>query len=710
MRNSAISKKLFITGGTFGRRFTKDYDGKALLFDTESAVMHDDGPERHAIHLQPDLGRTAPADVPTLHVGGAGRDGAALDSSFALRALLSDAETHERLLHAAVQRADLVHMLFSRGGGTGNGVCEPVISWVATRNCPARLILITALDPTVNPVKQARFLRDHIRGLPSNVTSVVAREASTVQEILDVQVREWAVVTGLLRNMPRVPADSELRVLQVRRIALQESEIVDAVIEGLLQRDIPERWRHGAANLPHHEVQRAVNEVRDVLDDLERRNLSASIPMNAVLAAARHGAQTLTNVADGIVAQVANAVQSDVDADIAFLEERIPRIGLNRVPSFEPMVARWEQRVAEVRDQTETADWDATVRRAAASQGWVSRVRASVRGRDDDDQVQAVAELTRNAVESENTQYVTRRLRELSTPPVTARPDTRVLHLPATSPLVRDFVDAYFAPKVGEPRLAALRLAIGERLPEVIVAALAPELPTLARLDFETTFEARANTGLVLGSRFGAEISGLAAGLHTDPMFVATPVVESTSVEIVHFGLVRRVRDVPVFADLAEKVNRHSASSADRHLFVQRARDIFPTAIRDTRGVALDEAALVVAKAAIVPGLLRITHGQEVEVTIRGTTTFSANHDRFQSFADSLMPIVELDIHDGFWAYFAADRPRCRTEISGLAARETGRHDAARIAALEKFVGVKRWQAAIARLAADVDGASGFWQ
>lgn len=706
--NKKVVRALFTIGSrgiVHARNALIDF---AMMFDTAVAALAENGRYRFPIHMQVDPTRATPPHIPSCLPPEDGWDGVALRSWISARAMDADIEAHCINIERDAQRADVAFIDFSCGGGTGNGARPVLRPRIAKMHWKGRVIEISEIDPTVNPMKQGQRLADLVVDEPTFITSVVVRHAETAQEVIATPPRDWDLLLANVHNFRPIAAHTDLCFLQIRHLNFSEAAVIDAVVDGVIARDVPERWVAGMPGITPVQAERWVTDTVEALDELETRAAHADVPIEPVREAARRGERVLSQVRDAMVSRVTSEARAELDAGFEVVSANIPKVGLRRLGELEQLVGRLEDRLTKIEQALTTNDWRDALTQLGASEHGPRRAIARLMGRTPIDGVDPVRTFVRRRIAFENGRYTLRKLKQLTHPPTDASSTASPLFLPDGSPLLQRLVSVYCSAP-GALRRTALRDAVEEQLAEVIVVALGPELPERLAFDFPTTFEAKANTGLVITSRFGAELGPLAMELHTDPTHVSTPTGGPPELTITHYQLVRRLRDVPVLADLAKRFNEVSATTDDRRLFARRANDIFPVPIRETYGVDLDRAAMLLVWATVVPSGLRITHGGSIELTMQSRASGGAQHHSIQDLATSLSVKAEHSIHDQFWSYFSANRVRCRAELAALAAGQRGRHDQARIAALMRFVGVTRWRSALERVAREAEIASAYW-
>lgn len=682
-------------------------DGHTVVLDTEAGVLSYYSPDCQAIHLQADLNQPPPPEVPNRHVSGAGRHGAALDSSYPRRAIARETES---LLHGLARRAPNAKCIYfsaSSGGGTGTGARDIVLKRVSGMHRLGHLIEIHEINPTINHVKQAQRLRDLIREAPAGVTSILVGDPEHLSEVFSIPAAGWDAINGITRNMHAVPSETEFSVMQVRQHVVSETVVVDRVLAGLLSRDIPARWLTGKSDLSDNQSARSLNDIRELLNTLPLRQ-TGIVDSDAIDLVARRGGRVVAIASQGVTDYATARAQASITADLATVAERLPMVGLRSIqPELEQLLHTFEFRTAQLEQELANRNWPQVVDNVVGDERRVSsrvgRMFGARTGRSAE-----LHSFLQDETEFENLQFTVRELRNLLTAPVSPIGNTIPLYLPQRAAITETLVDVFFEADEMK-RVPTLRGAIEERFAEIVVAALGSELPKLVEFAFPVTHDAAANTGMAIFSRFGTQIADLAEALHLNPMHVAARTVKGDAISLIHFGVIRRVRDVPALADLARRADATSAATQDRRLFVRAAQDIWPPLIRETRGVAPEHAAFVLAKAAIVPGALRMVHGKGAEMTLRSSPASVATYRSFDEFAQDLTVKAELDLHDSFWAYFAADRLKCRSEVCGLASGDPARHNPERLRAIQRFVQTRRWDTAVARLSQEVAIANEYW-
>jgi len=183
-----MNTKLIVLG-TYGQRFVdlvvQVLFGSALVLDTAVHVKNLERENVKTIHLVLNPFARLAKNILKALLNASGSDGAALVESYAYAIFDTD-----RGLRTAIERfvadADLLFVIASTGGGTGNGAFQHLVRIIRLLRPPCRTIYIHAVNPVVNPEKQLSRLRDlsFIGTDGWREGHVFAKDDATVESIL----------------------------------------------------------------------------------------------------------------------------------------------------------------------------------------------------------------------------------------------------------------------------------------------------------------------------------------------------------------------------------------------------------------------------------------------------------------------------------------------------------------------------------------------
>lgn len=199
-------KRRLIVLGTYGQRFVhllvQILKGSALLLDTAEHVKNLEGENVKTIHLVLNpFARLASIVLKGL-LNASGSDGAALVETYPYAIFDAD-----RGLRTAIERfvadADLLFVVASTGGGTGNGGYGHLVRIIRSLRPPCRTVYIHPVNPVVNPEKELSRLRDltFIGTDGWRESHVLAKEDATIESILRSSPETFDAVEEVVVNV-----------------------------------------------------------------------------------------------------------------------------------------------------------------------------------------------------------------------------------------------------------------------------------------------------------------------------------------------------------------------------------------------------------------------------------------------------------------------------------------------------------------------------
>lgn len=179
-----MKRKLLIVG-TYGQRFIKSFVGKVLALDTAADVRNIEAENVKAVHLVLDWFLELPKWILKSLLGASGTDGAALIEAYSFAIF----ETNRGLrvtVEKFVADAEILYVLISSGGGTGNGIYPHLVKLLRSLRPPCRIVYIHPMNVVVNPEKQLSRIRDFVFLGTSgpNESHVLASNDATIESVL----------------------------------------------------------------------------------------------------------------------------------------------------------------------------------------------------------------------------------------------------------------------------------------------------------------------------------------------------------------------------------------------------------------------------------------------------------------------------------------------------------------------------------------------
>ena len=193
-------KRCLIAVGTYPQQFAQYFDGDCLFFDTAESVRHADSESCRAIQLTPGTASKPRPDIPAKLLEYSNRDGSAHVECRAYK-IVTDTEWFPRLIERFVANASEVFVFSSSGGGTGNGVCDPLIDDLRSLHPSGRVIFIHAIDPAVNGTKQMQRIRLIREKGTKDELHLLVRSPETIRQALSLKRQSLDAIHEITVNI-----------------------------------------------------------------------------------------------------------------------------------------------------------------------------------------------------------------------------------------------------------------------------------------------------------------------------------------------------------------------------------------------------------------------------------------------------------------------------------------------------------------------------
>ena len=695
--------------GTHFRAPARRFCGDVLLFDTEEAVLDYEDHRTKAVHLELPPHATIAPQIPNRHHARAGRDGSSFDSSFARAIYVYRADAYKQIIEQKVKDKRMVYLLPSKHGGTGSGIEKPVRRHLCECSFDGRLIVVHDVDVTINPEKPVMWLRDLVTAdkHDAGLDILIGHADRFIEEIAQIDITDWARIEGILCNMRAPAVENPIKLLQVRRLEVREEDVVRDVVREVVRWGVPVRLEGGDPDLSEQARRRSRQQLDEAIELLRNHlRISASPSELALEPAAARGAEILREHAVDRAEQLFTPVREDLLATCRLVRQEIPRLGRpyveERLGEFIEECRVEAERLYEMQAHD---NWTQTTEEAAGkAQSWryqlfPSRTLATA----------DVAHFVNRELRYRAYSLVATELDDLMQPPMSFGGDELPprYRLPESSSIRRTLLDLYLDAEDHDEGVRRVESHVREHLPEILVEVLLPSLGQDLDFDFKVSQEARNARGLIVRSRYAGRIQPLIDRFHVHDIYTKHEHDDGPRLEFIHFVLIKQIQDVPALHDMVQRVEERSATSEDRRLYARTAEDIWPQQLREHRGVSLDEGALVLAKAYLVPHALRVLRSG---IELRDHEGRLSRHVTFEAFCNDLSLHDETALHRAFWMeVFAQDRTACLRTLEELVAGPSSGPDVQRYERLQRFVQTRRWQRALGALLRQVQVADTYW-
>jgi hypothetical protein len=716
--------------GTTPQQFLKEGPpGPTLALDTDRAVFGLAG-EAKPYHLVVDPRTPPPDHVPSAVSPNAGEAGAAWDPSFALWAFVQAEDRGTKLMSwlremVVTPNIDLIDVLPSAFGGTGNGCFPRLRQWLARRTGQTRVVfthwiqLGAGSDEVTMPELANQLIR--IRDLFSRAEPqpahrhVISGTARHVPEIRRMTRTDWDDADGVLTNLWE-KARSSRRTILLRRLEVPIETLVDEVLKQILA-EIPRRLREGRPLQSGEQklVERRLVELREFFGEDIDVPPARSLPSDTVATKRQHGnpSQGTPEQGDSQHSDPQHGApqQGDPRHLVQVIEERAEA-------HAEPLLRNWEEQLFDVVAEcgiepvrSDLSNLQGSLKKLQEAQKdqlaqglqALSQARADVAGAPEGGSWSLLSRLWSpgkrtnghahqhaNGVNGSSSAHdrACTEYEKASTKMVMLERATRLVgqllrgegalhkstHVDLTYSLPSGALKQELVDRGLRLRLQAnmrtvrneLRECVEQRIEDVVREALRHRLPQQMAFDFDVTQE--TYTGAVVVSPFRSEVAGdLVRPLNPDMHQVKQRA--TSSLRIFRVATVDRLDQIPTFTQAFRRLVREDTVQARRP---REAVDIHPMRLRDGNGVwgddgtpDLEYAAQIVLMAYFAPRQLVI---DDAGVELPSPAGDTIRYPSIEALARGVTVATERRIRRAFWNdWFARNRRGAMRRVDRLA-------------------------------------------
>jgi hypothetical protein len=703
-----------VVGSHFKKHALRSDADDVLIFETTESALQHSSARVSVRHMRPDETAGAFSHIPSRNDEEAGRDGAALDSSYSRKIVLSKYDQYRRLIERKIDGADLVWLDISSGGGTGTGTEDFFRKILREAQFDGRIIARHHISPNVRRRKMTMALKGLLfeKKDGNEIFDVLVRDEDNIQEIQRIDPAIWAEVEALISNIHGVESHTDLDLRQIQTLRVDHDRFVDDITFDIVARSAPTQLKHGSRG--GHEREKHRREAEKRLEKIA--TLSAPLRLGMVEgigAAAGEGTQALESA---IEEQLDTLIENDldrVDDLLGRLTDHVQIVGRSGL-GVEEIVKEVRSRRDELDERLAEMNRDDRIERLSKSRSMIGRWAGVFGGRDSDPLVE-MKEYVVDCHARRVNDYIATRLSEELLPPDSAFREgfnherEHGYRLADDSELRPRLIDEYFASGSHHQGIENVRRRARELLPELFNEVFRDRLHDALDLGFATRHPQKAK-GAVVRSSFADEVDLRALDL--DPSHVTCVHEAGNGVTaILQFKVSKRLADVPALRDMVQLVEDRARKNEDRRPYLRTAAEIWPLPLFEVPGeVDPATARLILAKAYATTDALR---AESECVRVRKIDNMVRYTD-FREFRERLTPRQAHRLHHEFWnGEFARDRSGCISRLGRLAEGET--HDGRqtqRFRRLKNFVGATDWKESITELhrRAKAAGSAEYWE
>lgn len=707
-----------VVGSHFTNHALRSDADEVLIFETAESARKHSSARVSVRHMRPDETKGTPSHIPSRSDEQAGRDGAALDSSYSRQIVLSKYDQYRRLIERKIDGADVARLSISSGGGTGTGTGDLFRKMIKEAQFDGRIIAIHHISPSVRRRKMTMGLKGLLfeKTGGNEIFDVLVRDEKHIEEVQKVGPATWSEVEALVTNFHGAESHTDLSLRQVRTLRVDHDRLVDDITFDIVTRGAPQRLKEGHRARGKNEREEHRSEAQQRLKEIA----DLSIPLRPEIVegiedAADEGTEALKSaIEDQLDALIENDLDR-VDELLTQLEQHVQVVGRNRL-AVEEIVEEARSRRDDLDARLAEVDRSELVEQLSTARSKYSTLVGLVGYGDSEGSNDPLREVKRYITDRHAhfvNDYVATQLSERLNPADSTfqkgldHGQDREYRLPSNSELRPRLVDEYFAGENHRQGIQNVRNRARELLPGLFNEVFRDRLHEELELDFATRHPQKAK-GAVVTSPFSDEVDLRALDLA--PSHTRGVQTGDGTTEILHFKVSKRIGDLPALRDMVELVEDRAEGNEDRRPYLRTAAEIWPLPLFEVPGGADGETArLLLAKAYVTSDALR-AESDCIRVQKSGEMNRYAD---FREFRERLTPRQAHRLHRNFWnGEFADDRSGCISRLGRLANGEVRQSRQQRFRRLKDFVGATDWKETLSELhrRVKIAGSAEYWE
>lgn len=700
-----MESRVLIIIGTYGQAFIDSFDGKILAIDTAETVSHLLSSNVQPIHLIPNETEINNSEIPKKLINYGSPDGSALIETYSYWILETNNWLKE-IIERFVCDASEVFVISSSGGGTGNGTYEKTIKILRELKISGRLIFIHPIHSAINPKKQLSRIKSLRKtGTSKNETHILVKDQNTICEVLSLRGKEIDAVNEIVVNLSskKMPGEENLTLLMMRKKYIDESQFKKNIERDIIN-SLFSRFAEGRGRVSSQILQRAkthvFNEFREI-SYLLNRNISFDEMVKFYHGSCIEFQKTAELLVDKYAAECFNHIDKKIETALPTIFD----IGYENVkPEIRELCDQLDRKKGEIESELSTSSLSQVfhkTRKEGLIPWWLKNI-FGMNGVLPEELRDYLLNETRLKIYSKTNNTIKNKLLKWEE---VNKPISNIT-LPANAKIKEDLQDIYLKSPDHSTGLNNLRTKIDERFSEIILEVIKESHIQDFSFDYEVSSNIYQSTGMIIPSNYKRELEFLVDFFHLNRAYIKYLSQNSGAISITLFALVNNFSKIPELYNMIQRVDNKNED--DRRYYARTVKEIFAPTYREKTGVSEESAAQLLVQSFLTTGVLTTFNRRfdRIVINIKGNRKSFLD---FSSFAERLTVDNEDCIHDQFWTQFARNRSKTILDLEKVKDEKVTDTELKRISTVKKFIGSKRWSAAIEEILRQVKIADSYY-